>query len=532
MKRTMGAVVGVLALSVPSLPAQQGASQDRPVFRTAARLVELSVVVTDRERNPVSGLTADDFQIFDDDNAQKLEFFSIDGHDAGVAAPAIASPRRPGEFSNRVVDSGGVTIILFDQLNTSADARIRTRDHVVRFLQQIKPDDRVGLYVLAGDGTLRIVHDFSSDTASLVRAVARLRGNDSPALSGEEDGVRLDAALEEVLGSVAGETGGTALKKHFQGIRAEASIDALEAIGHHLSGIQKRKNLIWVSAGFPLEAFDYRGKVKTKEINRATRALNDANVALYTVDSRGLMPTYAGPPGSQSVTTLSTVAVNQDILQSSAEGTGGRAFLNTNDIHGAIRRATDDARMTYVLGYYPTNDASDGRFHRIRVKVNRPGLDVRHRKGYFAGATPQQAAAQRTAALKAAALSPIDANGLEMTLRIDPVNGTPADYRVMVRVDPAAIALEQGEGESRGTLDLIVAQLRADATPAGHTEHAVNIRLSGEGLQQFHRAGLTFDRIVTLAPDTERLRIVVRDVRTGAIGAIGITRTQLQAIPR
>jgi VWFA-related protein len=523
MKLAVPAVVAVLALV---------GAQDRPVFRTAARLVEVGVIVTDRDRQAVAGLSADDFQIFDDDKPQKLEFFSIEGREASAPGPTIASARRPGEFSNKVPDTGGVTIILFDQLNTSAETRMRARDQVVRFLEQIRPSDRVGLYVLAGDGTLRVVHDFSNDTASLLRAVARLRGNTSAALTGEEDGASLDAALEEVLGSGPGKSGGRAMTEFFQGIRAVASIDALESIGHQLSGIQKRKNLIWVSAGFPLEAFDYRGRTRTKEIGRATRALNDANVALYTVDARGLMPAYSGTPGRGSFTTLSTVATSQDILQSTAEDTGGRAFLNTNDIQGAIRRATDDARTAYVLGYYPTNDVWDGRFHRIRVKVNRPGVEVRHRKGYFAVATQQQAASQRAAALKAGALSPIDASGLGMTLRIDAVNGTPADYRMVVHVDPDGIALERRTDESRGTLDVIVAQFRADGAPAGHTEHTVNIQLAGDRLQQFHRSGLTFDRTVTLAPDAERLRLVVRDIRTGTLGAIGITRKQLQAIPR
>lgn len=87
--------------------------------------------------------------------------------------------------------------------------------------------------------------------------------------------------------------------------------DALESIGRHLSGARNRKNLIWVSAGFPLGAFGYRGRSRAREITRATRALNDANVALYTVDARGLIPTLTGVPGSQTFTTLSMVALNR-----------------------------------------------------------------------------------------------------------------------------------------------------------------------------------------------------------------------------
>jgi len=388
-------------------------------------------------------------------------------------------------------------------------------------------EDRVGLYVLVGDGSLRVLHDFTSDATSLVRAVSSLRGNVSMALAGEEDAARLEAELRDLFE----DSRLTEMGQHFQGLRAVATIDALESIGRHLSGARNRKNLIWVSAGFPLGAFGYRGRSRTREINRATRALNDANVALYTVDARGLIPTLTGVPGNQTFTTLSMVALNQDILQSVAEETGGRAFLNTNDIQGAVRRAADDARMTYVLGYYPTNEVWDGRFHRVEVKVNRPGVEVRHRKGYVAVATQKQASSERSAALQAAVASPIGASGLGLTLRIDPVEGRPSAYRLAVHVEPGGIALEPRGDEWRGALDVIVAQIRADGADARRVDR-VDISVPGERLQQFLRDGLRIEHTVTLVPGAERLRVVVRDDRTGAIGAIGVSRQQLEAIVR
>ena len=516
-------------LTVLGAPLLEAGGQDRPSFRSSTRLVELSVVVTDRDRNPVPGLTAGDFQIFDDGKPQKVELFSVEG--SSTATPALpAPPRHAREFSNKLPDTGSVTIILYDQLNTPAVVRMNVREHVARFLEQIRPDDRVGLYVLGGDGLLRVAHDFTSDASALIRAVSRLLGNVSTALAGEEDAARLEAEIADLFGSEAGESPGTAMRKHFQGLRAVATIDALESIGRHLSGVQNRKNLIWVSSGFPLEAFDHRGRSKTGEVNRATRALNDANVALYTVDARGLIGGFSGAPGRPTFTTLSMVAPNQDILRSAAEETGGRAFLNTNDIHGAVRRAADDASMTYVLGYYPTNEIWDGRFHRVEVKVNRPGVEVRHRKGYFAVATQKQASSQRSAALQAAVASPIGASGLGLRLRIDPVEGRPSEYRLAVRVEPGAVTLEQRVDESRGALDVIVAQIRADGADARSFDNRVDISMSGERLQQFLRDGLRIEHTVTLMPEAERLRIVVRDVRTGTIGAIGVSRQQLERI--
>ena len=336
---------------------------------------------------------------------------------------------------------GGVTIILLDQLNASDADRMYARDHVTRFLEQIRPDDRVGLYVFDGNGVLRVVHDFTSDASALVRAVSKLRGSMSLALAGEQDAARL-AADENAA-------------------RVEGELDTL------LGGTDHRQR-------------------------------------------RHAHPSLAGERCDQAA----------------------RIVVNTNDIKGAIRRAIDDARMTYVLGYYPTDDRWNGRFHRIVVKVNRSGLEVRQREGYFAVATEQQAGSQRTASLNAAVVSPINASALSMTLRVDPVAGNPSEYRLTVRVQPGAIGLERHGDEFRGAIDIVVAQVRADGAEGRSLDKRMDISVPGERLPQFLREGLTVDHRFTLVPSAERLRVIVRDVRTGAVGAIGVSRPQLQAIVR
>jgi VWFA-related protein len=504
---------------------------DRPSFRSGTRLIEVSVVVTNRDRGPAPGLTADDFEIFDNGKPQKVELFSIEAGSAAAPVPAPPPPERgPREFSNDLAGIGGVTIVLFDRLNTPDRDWMRARQHVIRFLERIGPGDRVGLYVLDGMGVLRVLHDFTSDAGALLRAISGLRGDASLPLAAEADAGRLGTELAALLTDGERDAGSREMAAHFQGNRAVHTIDALESIGHHLSGIQNRKNLIWVSAAFPLSVFQRIGRSPVAEINRATRSLNDGNVALYAVDARGLIPTFTGVPGNHTVTTLSMVQGNQDILLSLSEQTGGRAFLNTNDIQGAIRRAADDARMTYVLGYYPADDRWDGRFHRINVKVKRPGFDVRHRQGYFAVATLKQADSQRTAALNAAVVSPIDASALGLTVRVEPVTGKPSDYRLTIRVQPSAIALERRDGASLGALDVVVAQVRPDGAEGRSLQQQYEVRVPDDRLPQFQRQGVSVDHTFTLTPTAERLRVVVRDVRTGAIGAIGVSRQQLEAI--
>lgn len=117
---------------------------------------------------------------------------------------------------------------------------------------------------------------------------------------------------------------------------------------------------------------------------------------------------------------------------------------------------------------------------------------------------------------------------------LDPVEARPSEYRLAVRVEPGGIALEQRGDEPRGALDVIVAQIRADGADARRVGR-VDISVSGERLQQFLRDGLRIEHTASLVPEAERLRVVVRDARTGAIGAIravGVSGQQLEAIVR
>src|SRR5262249_31475917 len=129
------------------------------------------------------------------------------------------------------------------------------------------------------------------------------------------------------------------------------------------------------------------------EFERTVRAVNTSNLAIYPVDARGLVAqlstlpdaSRSGAPGLTGEPTIPAVNLRgsfdvstQQTMQTLAERTGGRAFYDTNDLRGAIRRAVDDARATYVLGYYPAHDQWDGRFYEIKVQVKRPGAQVRH----------------------------------------------------------------------------------------------------------------------------------------------------------
>ena len=197
--------------------------------------------------------------------------------------------------------------------------------------------------------------------------------------------------------------------------RAYITAKALESIAAHIAPLPGRKNLIWLSAGFPIDiGMDELDINSTRdnrsfneEVERATRALSDSNTAIYPVDARGLIgvPAISAQsrgPSPRNPPTISSLLPNQKIFDTMnilAERTGGRAYFNSNDIQGSIRRAIDDSRVTYVLGYYPDHGKWNGKFHEIKIRVNRPGTDVRYRRGYFAMADDAPADENKDAAL-------------------------------------------------------------------------------------------------------------------------------------
>jgi VWFA-related protein len=161
-----------------------GAAAQQPTFRTSTHLIEVSVVVEDGSGRPAEGLSRDDFTLYEDDKEQPIALFAPPL--AGAAAPiavsntdlrdATAAPGRPltrGDFSNRSdTAKASVTVIVIDRLNTRFEDQRHVRDDVLKALGQTRRDDRVALYVLESD-VVRVLHDFTTDTASLSRALSR-----------------------------------------------------------------------------------------------------------------------------------------------------------------------------------------------------------------------------------------------------------------------------------------------------------------------------------------------------------------------
>src|SRR5579872_5385686 len=521
-----------------------GQNQPEPplVLKATTRLVDASVVVQ-RKGQPVTGLKKDDFTVTDNGKPQKVAVFSMQ---TNTPLPRTEQKLPPNTFTNRLPEHAGapssVTIVLLDTVNTKYADQIYAKQQFVKFLRTIQPDDHIGVYVLSGG--LRILHDYTADASDLVAKIASFKGSNLPDMGGQKNGMDGDTLMLDTMLRGAGM--GPVERGFWTENRVQGTLFAIEFIANHLAQLPGRKNLIWISGGFPLDiGFDSMAAWRNPaipqetfwdEVDKCVRAVNDANLAIYPVDARGLIvgsgysAERARAPRAQRAPLRPPVGQkNQDTMRELAERTGGRAYYNRNDLDKAIHEAVEDSRVTYTLGYYPADENFDGKFHKINVKVDRGGVNVRFRKGYFDMPQQPQDEKARRIALREAVYSPLDASELGLTLLVEPGNllTHPNAFQVAARVDPSGVGLQQQDGRWNGKLDILFVQKDDRGNEYNGKDDTLELRLQPATYERVMRDGLTFRQNVERAPKATQLRVLVRDAYSGSIGSVTVRFDQL-----
>ena len=526
------------------------------VLRSTTRLVQVNVVVQDKNGRPVANLKKEDFVLRDNGKTQEIRIFSVESKDQ-LYAPAAQLP--PNVFSNRLEQRSGapanVTAILLDGLNTRWGDQAVARRQIIAYLERIQPQDRVGLYTLGRE--LRVLHDYTTDAALLLKSLARYRNLYTPVLDAAEP--RPGSPMSKVdipknpqdPGSIAEDVaqGLMDLLKDeadfYQEQRILTSLKAVEVLANHLAGVPGRKSLVWVSGGFPMimglldnarpaagwptshwfdplprqtrssseESLHARRitgrnfRTFGPEVDRTIRALNNANLAIYPVDARGLLITP-------------TAYTNVASMKELAQRTGGKAYYNTNDLMNSVREAVEDSRVTYTLGYYPSDLKEDGNFREIRVRVNRPRLVVRHRRGYLDA--PVQLESAETV-LRDAVWSPLDATAVRLDARLDfSAQPAPNSLLVHILVDPASVTFGQQGPLWLGALDVLCAQTDDLGREYHVLSETIDIKMRPETYQNRLKTGIVHRTTAPRQTGATKFRIVVRDRPSGNIGSLTI----------
>jgi VWFA-related protein len=523
-------------LSSAALFATLLCAQEGPVIRSTVRLVEVSVVALTKDRKPVSDLKAEDFSITEQGRAKRIAFFSVDHKRAESQIPLA-----PNVFSNRpefraAQAPSSVTVILLDLLNTSWTDQVYARQRVLKFLNQIQPSDRVGLYTL-GRG-LRVLHDFTTDTNALINRLNQFGGQALREFDNSKSDMNVLRELEERGFSTETDK---RISNYFLQSRVANTLRSFEAIATRLAGVPGRKNLIWVSGSFPLlismddmrspvalpgrRAFDIDQRTYLQELERAVRAMSQANVAVYPVDARGLM---APPVGMDSrgnaAPAAAAVAENIDTMTTIAERTGGKAYYNRNDLDVAVREIFDESVSTYTLGYYPETGEPDGKWRDIKVSVNRPGLTLRHRRGYFNLPERRLDKGDVQNELRSAIWSPVDGTSISINSHIE-TSGTM--WKVMLQIDPSTIAITPVSDRWTGRLDVTVVARSADGRNLDATFDEIGMNLLRETYEKALKSGILYETQLKRRPDAVALKVAVRDGASGMIGTLTIPTSRI-----
>jgi VWFA-related protein len=509
--------------------------------------VQVNVVVTDKKGEPVRGLTKDDFTLLDSGKPQSISFFAEETNElmapAGTQSSALVQPAASHTFSNRFEEKIGVptsvTVILIDYLNTHFTDMAYARNQVVKFLRQLQPQDRVALYSLSGQ--LRILHDFTTDADALLRALDRAPNQETHQMSGSDfdPADTGDDAVDAML-----DAANARMSQFFTTDRVTKTADAIESIASHLSGLPGRKNLVWVSGSFPNQILGVDGdpvgfQSFNQDIENAARALNNANIAIYPVDARGLIApplnmSQPGPTARRLQTAppprISPARENFDTMNMLADRTGGRAFYNTNDIKSAVRHAIDDSRVTYVLSYYPNDIIWDGHFHEIKVQVKRSSTEIRYRRGYFAFLENPDNANIGKRQMADAVESPLESTELGVAITAEAVDVPGArQLKTHLKFDTGQLRFALKGDRWCDKVDMVWVQLGSDGKTLDSFSQTLDLNLLQKTYDSAQKEGLRVSGTLHVRDNVAEVRFVARDEGTGAIGSLNIPARKLFA---
>ena len=502
----MRASAAVLLIAVIAVGGSQtGRAQQTPVFRATSDIVQIDVSVLDRDRQPVRGLSAADFTVLDGEIEQPvIAFAAVDLPDR-VRTDA---PWTRDVASDVVTNHPGtqrVVLVLFDDCSTPWDPNVlQLSRHIARAaVDELGAQDLASvIYTSARRNGQELTNDHVRLMAAVERFVPRGGEAQSPRSGGPPERFSASRPTGGLLmpgGSLARGGSGMCLSSSAGSPLDEALRNAAEILSAWPGA---RKTVILVSTHEPdFSEMTLDKNVLIDNLGRTFAAMQRANINVYQFDPRGLQ---VGREVSENFGILS-------------DNTGGRAFTDTNTPWEGVPQVFRENSSYYLLGFRPTTATQDGRFHKITVKVSRPGLEVRTRAGYYA-ARPEKPAKTSTRTTPTAidrALS----NGLptgDVPLAVS-VNAVP----VAGRKDPA-VALVAGlsafdDGTEVESIEIEAAAFTDTWKEAGTVTQTIEVaERRGDSRRAITDVPLRLD----LKPGRYEIRFAVHSAATGRTGSV------------
>jgi VWFA-related protein len=429
-----------------------------------------------------------------------------------------------------------VTIVLLDNLNTLVGstptpyettpfwledhALANANQHLMAFLKEFDPNDRIAIYGLTD--RLHVLCDFTCNREQLVSAVSKYDATSHTVRELVEPGSfdtapsgapkDFNAPLDESVQELA------ALNNEG---REEITMAALTAIASHVADIPGRKNLLWLTANLPFSG------------QAIARILSLANIVAYPLDARGLLPRAPqenitgvmdedahakGELGPSMTMTPQPIGI--PAMEQMAADTGGRAFVNTNDLTSAIESVVEESAVTYTIGFYVDPSSLDGKFHELRVQVRQPGLTVRYPKGYFAFKDAPATKDQRQENFLAAIRSPLDSAAIPLLVRAVRIDQPADTVQIAGSIGLKNLQMTQQNGIRTGTADIYLIEQGAAGKVLRQSSTRVHLKLTEQQYQVYLKSGIVFRDQLQLDKAAAVLRVIVQDPATSELGSV------------
>ena len=536
----------VLALANGSATPIAGAQQTAPpagdpgatlTLRVQSDIVLTNVVVRDKKSGAViRGLKASDFTILEDGKPQKLASFDFQNVDEA------ATLNENGTVAGHAIDSKSVADLLNNGgLGTTSASALRDHRLIVMFfdLSSMQPEDidrgveaaqdyirtkmqPADLVAAVSLGTsLSMDQDFTADKSLLLKAVGRYNGTEGTGFANGGQTGSTDGTADDASSFAADDT-------EYNSLNTDRELFALQQIARSLERVDQHKSLLYFSGGLTRNGIENQASMRA-----ATNAAVRANMAIYSVDSRGL---EALPPvGNASTGSLRGVSAynggaaqnqldanfgSQETLGTLASDTGGKFFSDSNDFAPAFQQIQRDTEAYYILGFRSANPAHDGSFRHLTVRVNRPDVKLEYRPGYYAQADfKHQKTEDREQALEEQLRSDLPATDVALYLQAlyFRLPGNRSFVPVSLIVPGSQIPFLKNGDRNKASLDVLGQVKNAQGIIVGNVRDTVKLALDAS--QQVQRKNIQYSTSFTLAPGRYHLKFVVRENQTGNMGS-------------
>jgi VWFA-related protein len=511
--------------------AQQPDQSGGFTLKVQTDIVLTNVVVRDKKTGAVvRGLKQSDFEILENGRPQKIATFDYQNVDEAavlregttVIGKATVAELLNNDFAtNPAVLKDHRLIVMFFDLSTmqpeDIDRAVESAQDYVN--KKMQPADLVALVGMAT--SLSMDQDFTSDKALLLKGLGKYNGTEGTGFANGNEGGNSGGTGDDASSFTADDS-------EYNSLNTDRELYAIRTIAKSLERVDQRKSLLYFSGGLTRQGIENQASMRA-----ATNEAVKANMAIYSVDSRGLeaMP----PVGNASTGSLRGTAAysggamqsnldanfgSQETLATLSSDTGGKAFFDSNDFGPAFQQIQHDTEAYYILGFHSTNTARDGSYRHLTVKMNRSDVKIDYRPGYYAPADFQhQKTEDREQALTEEMQSDLPATDVAVYLQA--LYFRLGDNRFFVPVSlivPGSQIHSVKNGDrDKANIDVIGQVKNAQGIIVGNVRD--NVKLALDAAQQVEKKNIQYSTGFTLASGKYHLKFVVRENQTGAMGS-------------